>query len=281
MKQTAGPVDERTRLQKQFSIARANLVIMTALTCVNIAMIALETGRVFQFSAATPQLAFIVFSNGDAVQKAAGLLISVLIIGLFALCYVLSKRNPLWMTAALVLFVCDTAFLVVWLVAVADNLLANSIEVLYHVWVLYYLIRGVQAAHRLRALPEQTAEAFAGTEPAAAATTGPVATQQPPASAPPMPETPLGAYQGGGERLLSALQSGLYLEVFRSDTETALVVDGQVYDRWSGALEQRYTLTARVCGIPIVCTYTTTGAQTGLMRLYADGRLADECERGR
>ncbi len=269
MKQTAGPVDERTRLQKQFSIARANLVIMTALTCVNIAMIALETGRVFQFSAATPQLAFIVFSNGDAVQKAAGLLISVLIIGLFALCYVLSKRNPLWMTAALVLFVCDTAFLVVWLVAVADNLLANSIEVLYHVWVLYYLIRGVQ-----------TAEAFAGTEPAAAAT-GPVATQQPPASAPPMPETPLGAYQGGGERLLSALQSGLYLEVFRSDTETALVVDGQVYDRWSGALEQRYTLTARVCGIPIVCTYTTTGAQTGLMRLYADGRLADECERGR
>lgn len=264
-------MNERQKFEKQYAGARANLLMMTLLTCVNVVLLALRTGTTFLFSASIPQVAYAFFSTGARDQSASGLLIGALFIGLFLLCYFLSKGNPHWMTAAAALFALDTLFLVVWLIAYTDSLLSNVMDILFHGWVLYYLILGVRAARKLAKLPVQTANDAFETPPAPQQT----------AARPPMQETPLGMHDGGGDRLLAAEYGGLQIAVFRQDMDTLLVVNGQIYSRWHGLMEHRYTLTARVEGVPIVCTYTTENVQSGLMRLYAGGQPLDECRRPR
>ena len=92
-------------------------------------------------------------------------------IGLYYLCWALSKQHPGAIIAALVLFSLDTVILLVTLGLTA------WVDIVFHVAVLVYLIIGTVAVVKLRHLPPE--EAVPGAAMPAAAVPQPYTTVQP------------------------------------------------------------------------------------------------------
>ncbi|MBQ8382560.1 MAG: hypothetical protein IJX47_05065 [Clostridia bacterium] len=93
-------------------------------------------------------------TNGtmELVLKGGG---AVLIVAAFLVCWFLSKKNPVWLTVMTVLYVVDTAMMVPDLM---DYYFTQDVRgavflILYHAWILYYLINGVVSSEKLKKLP--------------------------------------------------------------------------------------------------------------------------------
>ncbi len=78
--------------------------------------------------------------------------IAVIIIAVYLLCWIMSKKHGAgWLIAALVLFSIDTAAMFLFLPIDLGSLL----DILFHVWVIYYLISGIVVKGKLNALPDE------------------------------------------------------------------------------------------------------------------------------
>lgn len=128
---------------------RRELGTMIVLTVINIALIIFGSSWNFPFSALLPQ----IFAYGSTFEG-AGILwygaaaVSIL---LFVLSWVFCMEKPGWMVFALVLFIIDTAF--AGLACFGDNVDAGCLVCIgFHIWVLYYLIKGVRAGFKLKKL---------------------------------------------------------------------------------------------------------------------------------
>jgi hypothetical protein len=161
-------------LLKQFAGARSSLLIVLIFTVVNLAMLLLDSGTYFLFSASVPYY-LTAFGMGMDIGLGAdsigtftlvALGISAVVVAFYLLCWLLSKKRPGWLVAALVAFILDTVALV--LVCLAFDALVDSVmDFVFHGWVIISLIQGISANGKLKKLP---AEAFApeAEEPAAA-----------------------------------------------------------------------------------------------------------------
>ena len=107
----------------------------------------------FLFSATFPQASliygYVMEAEGLAGLYTAGIVLGVVCIGLYFLCWLLSKKNPGWLIAATVLFAVDTVLLFV----VYELEASIALDVIFHAWVLYYLISGVVAASKMKNQP--------------------------------------------------------------------------------------------------------------------------------
>ena len=215
-------MNEREKLQKTYTAARSNLLLMTVLTACNVVAMAARFGLRNLFSAAIPQIAYAYFAGSGRGQEAAGL---------------------------------------GWIILRADT--SSVLDAVFHIWVIISLVSGVKAAAKLAALPVQANACAQDIKPAETAETEAVNG---------LPSCPLGPYDGRGRRVFSETYKGMQIEVYRREPRTILVVDGQVYSEWTGLVELRYALSARVNGVPIVCSAVAEGF-SGWMRLYADGQL--------
>ncbi len=153
---------------------RNNLLLMLGLTLVNIVLYIVGAALTFPFSAFLPQMSVAVglelyYELALAVFPVGGAVIAALLLGFYGLCYFLSARRPGWLIAALVLFALDTVVLLVFAIPELD--LSAGIDIAFHGWVLYYLIRAVSAISKLKALPEEP-EADAPAQPAVAQNAG-------------------------------------------------------------------------------------------------------------
>lgn len=126
----------------KYNTARSNLLLVVAFTAINLVLTVLESDMYFVFSASIPLFITAVGSElASLVESEAPYIISIVaavaVIGIYLLCYFLSKRGRGWMVGALVLFSLDCLFLLL-------NLSADAIiDLLFHAWVMYYLILGV------------------------------------------------------------------------------------------------------------------------------------------
>ena len=150
-------VNLRAKYDAQYASARANLGAVVLLSLVNVVLMVLDAGVSFLFSAVLPQVAinygwYLDAWLGGSTYTIIAYAISVLWIGAFALCYYLSKKHPGCMTAALVLFCLDCLVLVYWIYL--GFMMEDVLDIVFHVWILYYLIRGVVAARKRKTLPE-------------------------------------------------------------------------------------------------------------------------------
>ena len=155
--------------------ARADLLLMAVLTTINMVLLLVNADYAFAFSATFPQIA-LAFGVGLAEEfGSAALVIGAVMgfasIGLYYLCWALSKQHPGAIIAALVLFSLDTVILLVILGLTA------WVDIVFHVAVLVYLIIGTVAVVKLRHLPPE--EAVPGAAMPAAAVTQPYTTVQP------------------------------------------------------------------------------------------------------
>ena len=163
------------KYESRYNSARANLLLVTILTLVNVVLLAVDASFYFPFSASFPcdvitgarmwcgmypeefyvELAEL---TGEPVMTEffpsavfyVALVIGVILIAIFSLCWLLSKKKVGWMIAALVLFILDTLYLLSMGLAI-DML----IDLLFHVWVLVSVISGLSAHFKLKSLPAE------------------------------------------------------------------------------------------------------------------------------
>ena len=167
--QAAPQIPPRQKLEAKYNAARANLMLAVAFTLINIVILLSNGNSYFLFSLFVPyfitdiamfycgkypvevytgEFAGMEFLNSTAF--AVLIAIAAVILVVYVLCWLLSSKGRVgWMIAALVLFSIDTALLFLIGGLSADMLL----DILFHVWVLYYLIAGIIAHFKLKTLP--------------------------------------------------------------------------------------------------------------------------------
>lgn len=150
---------------------RHSLLLILIFTLVNLVMVLLDTGTYFLFSASVPYYLTLLgkaFDNGfaDGAWSVNGtctivaLVVSVVVLTLYFLCWLLSDKRPGWLTVALVLFVVDTVGMVAFTYLLYDNPAANIIDVVFHVWAIVELFQAVRAHKKLKDLPFPETEAL-------------------------------------------------------------------------------------------------------------------------
>lgn len=168
MARNNAPVDKNSReyLLRQIGGGRYSLLLVVILTVVNLLMVLLDADRYFLFSASVPYyLVFIGkgiengFVNGaweiSGTLTYTGLAIALVIVAVYLVCWLLSKKRAGWLTAALVLFTVDTVALVGIAFFLYDNPAMKLLDLLLHIWAIVELVQAVHANGKLKALPLQ------------------------------------------------------------------------------------------------------------------------------
>lgn len=149
-------------LLKQFAGARSSLLVVLIFTVVNLAMLLLDSGTYFLFSASVPYYLTAFGMGMDIGMGADGigtftlvaLGISAAVLVLYLLSWLLSKKRPGWLVAALVLFILDTVALVLACLAL-DALVDSVMDFVFHGWVIISLIQGISANGKLRKMIDE------------------------------------------------------------------------------------------------------------------------------
>ena len=165
--------------RSHYNSARANLLIAVVFTLINCVLIFVGGSTYFLFSCSFPyamtfegafwtwrglspeEYAELGWTQADMLPDAflyIMLAIAAVAVGLYVLCWFLSKKRVGWMIAAASLFVVDTMFLILYYGVQIDFLL----DYLFHAWVLFILIRGIISFYRAKQLEKE--EALIGEE---------------------------------------------------------------------------------------------------------------------
>ena len=166
-------ISERQNLQNKYNICRANLLLVVIFSVVNMVLPAVGSQSYFLFSAFVPF--FLAYVGADATGMfpdefyatyyAPGefepadisvlivmLAIALVIVALYFLCWIMSKKHGIgWIITALVLFGLDTVMMFLIQGFAVDSI----IDILFHAWVIYYLIVGIVSYLKLKNLPEE------------------------------------------------------------------------------------------------------------------------------
>lgn len=232
---------ERDQAAAKYRIARLNVMLMLAFTLINIVLLFAESDSFFLFSAMLPYLA-VIFGTviGGTGALVGGIAVAIVILGVYFVLWLFSKKKPDFMIPLLVLFILDTLctlgfYLIAWDLSAVLNLI-------FHGWVIYYLAMGIRYGQKLKRLPEQQAQQA---EPA---TVDKASEKQ---TAVPFPDTPAlrEADLTAKHRVLLAHEypgySICYRRVKRSNE---LVINGVVYAEYIALAERAHALRAIVGG---------------------------------
>ena len=132
-----------------FNSARSNLLLVVGFTAVNVILQLINADMYFLFSASTP-MAFLDIAKATEISSLlpVAAVLAFIIIGVYLLCWFMAKKQSAWLIVATVLFALDTLVLLG-----LYDLSAMVIDLLMHVWVMYYLITGSIAAIKMKKQP--------------------------------------------------------------------------------------------------------------------------------
>ncbi len=164
----------RATLQMKYNAARVNLLFAIVVTLINIVLTLCNSTFYLPFSIYVPYLLSFVgmlwcgklpperygdgwenvtfLSNGFLIGVIA---VGVVILAVFALLWWMSKKKSGYIIASLVLFAIDFVAMFVLPPALLGTSTFTVIDVIYHIWVAYYLIVGIRVGAQLKALPEE------------------------------------------------------------------------------------------------------------------------------
>ena len=139
---------------KKYANARSNLLLMLGFTVLNIVLLLFDSGTMFLFSASVPFYA-VIFGILDetGLLLIPAIVVAVVSVAAYLLCWIFSKKHFGWMIAAMVLFILDTLCTVGLFAITAD--MTNVVDLVIHAWVLYYLVIGTISGAKLRTLPQE------------------------------------------------------------------------------------------------------------------------------
>lgn len=161
----AGQMYERAVYENRYKTARINILLIVIFTAINIGLLFIETVTYFLFSASVPYwlsvyallfMGKIPVDDGyaviavDDVVSYALLAGAVVIVVLYLLCWIFSKKKVGWLITALVIFSIDTVVMFVMF----DGINSDSIfDILFHAWIIVELAMGISAHYKLKKMP--------------------------------------------------------------------------------------------------------------------------------
>ncbi len=244
----------KTYLSKYLN-ARSNILLIVIFSALNILFLLAQSGTYFLFSAYIPyvlvDLGMFMCGKYPAEYYADGLedmvylddlfliiaiVVSVIIIGLYLLSWILSKKMKVgWMIFALIFFSADTIALLTFNGFAIESLL----DILFHGWVIFSLVNGIINFNKLSKLPAILPDSipvptFDGTDNV----------QEP------VNSTPLRmANLDEKFRVLAETEFGIYTITYRRVKKTnELVINGNVYDEYEALIEASHCLYAIIDG---------------------------------
>lgn len=248
--------------ERKYENSRKSLLAIVVFSFINVFLILANTGLSFLFSALLP--VFCIEVGKTAAEQFAvdsfittGIVIALLIISLYLMCYFLSKKYRSFMIVALVFFSIDTLF-VIWLLTFGD-ILNGIITVLFHVWGLISLIVGVNARAVLKVMPQDSSSDFRPIPEASEAI----------ATAAKLPTAVLRPDIEKGKILIAERVGDLDIIVKRRYRVTELIVNGMVYAERKGLVEIHYSLDICVNNVAIQAIMESNAT----IYLYVNGTL--------
>lgn len=221
---------------QKYAAARSNLLLMIALTAVNIFLLFVEADVFLLFSATAPYMAVTLGMLSEATPLTiAGICAAVFMLAAYLICWLLSKKHFGWMIAALAMFAVDTLLMIGFYLIAED--FSGILDVIIHAWVLYYLITGVRYGYQLRTLPPDPDYSQ----------TPPVVT--PETTAGDTPFLRIAEASSKARPLLEADVEGYHICYRRIKRINELVINGYVYADMEALMETAHVLEARVGGL--------------------------------
>ena len=247
----AAPMTQKTILENQYKSSIANILLVVAFTAVNSVFLLLNSNTYFLFSALLPYAAVdygmyccgmypAEYYYGDEIfyDKTflfAMVAVAAVMIGLYLISWLFAKKKKIgWLIFALVFFAIDTIGMFFLIEIGTDSIF----DIVFHVWVLVSLGRGIYAYKKLKNLPDE--------EPAAevlGAEADGEAAFQPDTSVLRMADT-----EGKARIFVQADYNGKHIEFRRIKRTNELVVNGMVYAEYEALAESAHTLTAVIGG---------------------------------
>ena len=147
-------IPPRQALEHKYASARVNLLFMVIITTLNVFLTLIQAGVYLLFAAFGPML---ITDIGMVSYEETKDVTYIIICGAIALasivpylvCWLFSKKHVGWMIGALVYFSMDSLLLLLFFDV---SLILN---IVFHVWVLYYLIIGVVSGIKLQNMPPE------------------------------------------------------------------------------------------------------------------------------
>ena len=275
------PKMQRQALTSRYAAARTNLLLMIVFSLFNVLMLAANSGVYFLFSASIPYLltdlgmmlcgmypqeyyegleAMIFFDKSFFV---ALLVISLLILAVYLLCWIFSKKKCGFLIGALVLFSIDTVIMII------SYGLSSIIDLAFHIWVIVILAMGISAHYKLRKLPEECG--FVEGEFAELPSDGNEAIEE--ASAAKVKDSVALRPADLDVKTKVFLEYEAYghkITYRRVKRTNELVIDGDVYAEYTALVEMPHLLTANVGGHSFAAGIDNTSHMT----ISVDGQIA-------
>lgn len=144
---------KRQITQEKYNIARKNLLLMLILTIINILLVAFNLNIIMLFSATIPYyavaIALFIQSNTLIIF---GIGLAFILLVAYLVSWYFSKKHYGWMIFALILFLIDTLCMIALYISIED--FTGILDIIMHIWILYFLISGVINGYKLNKLPE-------------------------------------------------------------------------------------------------------------------------------
>lgn len=159
----------RKALESKYSAGRSNLLGVVIFTVINMILVLVKSSSYFLFSASIPYyitlLAMITCGKYPADYYdeefleigflgntffAVVVAFAFILVALYLLCWLMSKKRVGWLIFALVMFSLDT----VVMVFIGGISFEGILDIVFHIWVLYYLIAAIRANSKLKILSQ-------------------------------------------------------------------------------------------------------------------------------
>lgn len=228
MARTTQVMTERQMLAQKEKGGRSNLLLAIIFTLVNIVLFIGGSDSMLLFSISVPYYA-VVFGGilGGQELLITGCVIAGLILIVYFVCWLLSKKHMGWLIAALVMMIVDTVALICFYLLAGE--ISGILDFVFHAMIIYYLVAGISSAKKLKNLPPE--------EPVAVDSEAPVANSLP-------------IRRIDEEEKCRVLLEGSYATYHvvyrRVKNMNQLVINNYVYDEMKLVIEPAHSLTARV-----------------------------------
>lgn len=152
-------------LKRNIQNGISNLFFFIILSAINMVLIFVGSDVTFTFSAYLPEF---LISLGQVVKAETGNISPLIIFTILAILFLigclisalLAKKRPGWLMLATALVGIDTLIMLAIMLPQIGNLMATSpisiiIYIVFHIWILFYLINALIANDKLKKLPAE------------------------------------------------------------------------------------------------------------------------------
>ncbi len=280
--ETQQPIpSERIMLERRYHSARSDILYVLIFTVINLALLLFDSNTYFLFSAFLPYFAVSMgkilcgmmpddyYTDGleglepiDSSFFAVMLAFAIIGTALYFISWLLSKKHKIgWMIFALVIFAIDTL-----LFLLLSFSMEAIVDLIFHVWFIVGLSRGIHAHYKLLKLPEEEVplwDAEMTLDPDAPLSGGEYVSPEEPMSTPVDTKVDTAILYPADTSvkhrvLLETNAFGHNVCYRRVKRRNELIIDGNVYDTYEALVEQQHELKASFDGHTISAGYNGT-----------------------